>query len=127
VSDYPDTIIRKAAESAHADLCGCTGSGDYWADPTYGYVRVARAVLDAIAEDLGQHVAAKITAHADEHGPGAQDGLGGLARSRWLRYFRIAARIAAFAFLAEEDVMRIAAEALATGQYVACPVPEEEA
>jgi hypothetical protein len=113
--DYPPEVYRKAAEAVEP---GGSRAGE----------AIARAVLDAVAADLGNAVAEKIlaclTAGADPdkiRPPRVHD-----TSARTLRrHYLAAARIAAFAFLTEDDKLRLAAEALAAGQFVACPAPDD--
>jgi hypothetical protein len=114
VPSYPDSIYRKAAEAAERELFSPESVSDS--------MTVARAVLDAVAEDLGQHAAAKILRHADEHEPKP----GSPAYLAWHQRFGTAARVAAFAFLTDDDKIAIAARELAAGNFVACPAPEGE-
>jgi hypothetical protein len=121
---YPESVIRKAAEAAlrrhksehpHSHL--------RWQD----FASEVTAVLDAVAEDLGQHAAGKILAHMEAHGPSPE--APGVTRHEvlrraWRRHFGTAARVAAFAFLSEDDLKAIAARELAAGNFVACQAPE---
>ena len=110
MADYPQAIYDKAT----AALLSLHDLHPDWA------ATLARAALEAVAADLGEHAAGKIAAHRDAYGP--QDG----ARlSGWRRHFGIAARIAARAFLTEDDLKQLAAEALARGDYMACDIPED--
>jgi hypothetical protein len=121
-------------EAATAD---CTDELTAWmlkwcwlpADLTRAQVRevcaeaVAR-VLEVAAPHLEEHVAQKILAHMEAHGPkllpGANADIYNRPRRTWRRHFGIAARIAAKAFSTEDELMAAAAAALAAGQYVAC-------
>ena len=84
--------------------------------------RIARAVLNAAAEPLGEFVAGKIGQHRDRYMTAYADGRAGT----WRRYFGIAANVAASAFLTEDDKRRIAARELAADDFVACLSPEED-
>ena len=81
---------------------------------------VSREAVHAAAPVLADVVAAKILAHMEAHGPQAGTPLGGTLRRAWRRHFGIAARVAAGAFLTEEDMKRQAAEAIARGDFAAC-------
>ena len=109
--DYPQAIYDKATAAVITAATDFGEDGIITADLA---ADLAKAVLDAIAADLGDYAAGKIEAHRDAHGP--QDG----ARlSGWGRHFGIAARIAAGAFLTEDDLKRLAAEAVMRDDYVA--------
>jgi hypothetical protein len=88
---------------------------------------LARAALEAAAPILAEAIAQKITAHMQEHGPGP--GSPGVTlhetlRRAWTRHFGIAARVAAGAFYTREDELRLAAEAIGRGDFIACDIPE---
>jgi hypothetical protein len=96
---------------------------------TYTWDRVADKVLEAAAPLLAEAVAQKILAHMEEHGaapasPGVT--LHETMRRAWRRHFGIAARVAAGAFYTDEDMKRLAAEAIARGDFTACDIPEHE-
>lgn len=122
---YPAAIIRKAADAVERELM----SGTEYSEHLDSEEAIARAVLDAVAADLGSAVAEKILAHLDEHtADPATPAMPQTHRHRIMakrRDFATAARVAAFAFLTEDDKLRLAAEALAAGQFVACPAPED--
>ena len=82
---------------------------------------LARAALDAAAPLLAESVAEKILAHMEKYEPPGATGTRWRARRR---HFSIAARVAAGAFTIREESLRLAAEAIARGDYVACPAPE---
>ena len=119
--DYPQAIYDKATAAVILAFTGPCPDGIITADLA---ASLAKAVLDAIATDLGDYAAGKIAAHRDACGP--RDG----ARlSGWGRHFGIAVRVAAGAFLTEDDLKRLAAEAIMRGDYMAsyatfqrCPV-----
>lgn len=122
---YPPEIYRKAAEAVERELMSDI-SYDMHLDSEEA---IARAVLDAVAADLGNAVAEKILARMEANGPGMHVKLKGDAAVRRLmrrQHFATAARIAARAFLTEEDTLRQVAEAVARGDYVACPAPEDQ-
>ena len=83
----------------------------------------ARAALDAAAPLLAESVAEKILAHMEKYEPPGATGTRWRARRR---HFSIAARIAAGAFTIREESLRMAAEAIERGDYVACRLPEGE-
>lgn len=88
---------------------------------------LARAALDAAAPILAEACAQKIVAHMEEHGPGvASPGttLYEAMRRAWRRHLGIAARVAAGAFDTREDQLRMAAEAISRGDFIACDIPE---
>ena len=93
---------------------------------------IARAALDAAAPLLAESVAEKILAHMEGFGPkrpaGALEPVIYVGRDyrTWRRHFGIAARIAAGAFTTREESLRMAAEAIARGDFAACPAPEGE-
>ena len=83
---------------------------------------LARAALDAAAPVLATAVAEKILAHMEAHSPPQ----GGTSRAYVYRsHFATAAQVAGYAFTTEAEMKRQAAEALAAGNYVACPSPED--
>lgn len=82
---------------------------------------VTRA-LEVAAPALGEHAASKILAHMEAHVP-PDATRAGICR----RLFGIAARVAAGAFLTDDDVKRQAAEAVARGDFIACVIPEDPA
>lgn len=87
-----------------------------------------RIVLEAAAPAMAEHVAAKITAHKYAHEPKGPL-IGGKTsedqrRRTWRRHFGIASRIAARAFMTDDDLKRAAAEALNRGDFAACYLDE---
>lgn len=78
-----------------------------------------RLTLEGAAVELGQHVADKILGHLEAHWP-PEPGRAAISR----RLFGIAARVAARAFLTEDDLRRRAAEALARGDFLGCVIPQ---
>ena len=82
-------------------------------------VQLAAEVLEAAVPILAEAVAAKILAHMELHGPKA-----GQRWENWRRYFRVAAQVASLAFTTADDQKRMAAQALAAGNYMACDPPE---
>jgi len=87
---------------------------------------VSRVTLDAAVPVLAEAVAQKILAHMESHGPhkpaGALEPVTAIGRDyrAWRRHFGIAARVAAGAFWTDEDKMRLAAEAIARGEFIGC-------
>ena len=79
---------------------------------------VTRA-LEVAAPTLGEHAASKILAHMEAHG-----GQDFRRRHAYRMHMQTAARIAAGAFLAEDDLDRLAVEAIVRGDYIACEIPE---
>lgn len=83
---------------------------------------VARAILEAAAPLLAQHVAAAIEAHGRQHFGADKPGPAAVRR-----HLRIAASIAAGAFDTEEDQVRKINEAVERGNFIACkPFGTEE-
>lgn len=78
-------------------------------------MHLANTALEAAAVPLGEYVAQAILAHRDAHGPDDGNRMGA-----WRRHFGIAARVAARAFLDDDDVRRLAAEAITRGDMVRC-------
>ena len=115
--DVPEEAVR-AAVAAYAREAYCDG------EPIDGDERVIRCVLEAAAPALAEAVAQKILAHMEAHGPWAGLPLYGDARRTWRRHFSIAAQVASLAFSTEDDIKRLAAGALARGDFAACSVPE---
>lgn len=122
--DVPDEAVR-AALAARADLLS---------DRPYPMVlseeTLTRLMLEAAAPAMANHVAGAILAHMEAREPKTRL-LGGTPayqdrRRAWRRYLRTAAQVASLAFYTAEDVKRLAAEALARGDYLACPAPEDD-
>ena len=122
--DYPPEALTAAAERIVARKLATTWTADpdaFRRSIMASALEDAKDTLDAAAVPLGAHVAGKILAHMEAHGPG-----GGPPRDAWRRHFRIAAQVASRAFLTGEDEKRIVAEALARGDYVHCPSLEDD-
>ena len=81
---------------------------------------LARAALEAAAPLLAEACATAILAHMEEH----DKATGWSARRAWRSHFGIAARVAAGAFDTREDQLRMAAEAVERGDFIACDIPE---
>jgi hypothetical protein len=84
---------------------------------------LARVALEAAAPILAEAVAQKILAHRETiAGPAdIRAHEDGARRARAARaHYRTAAQIAALAFFTDEDKKRLAAEALARGEFIAC-------
>jgi hypothetical protein len=115
VPDYPPEVHTLATDA----VAECLQS---WGLPTPpGLVpRLASDVLARIAAALGDHAAQAILEHAERQHPRVP----GHVPDAWHRHFSIAARVAARAFLTEEDTKRMAAEALMRGGFAACAIPE---
>jgi hypothetical protein len=79
----------------------------------------AREILDAAAPLLAEECARAVEAHMEKHDPAGWPGV------TWRRHFRIAARAAAGAFTTEAESKQQAVEALASGNYLACTLPED--
>jgi hypothetical protein len=120
VPDYPS----EALAAATAALV------QYWNGDKLGadeYKGSARAALDAAAPLLADACAKAILQHMEDHGlPMHVDLPADAAVRRNMRriHFTTAARVAASAFSTDEEMKRQAAEALATGDYIACQIPE---
>jgi hypothetical protein len=113
VSDIPPEV-HVAYQKAFWDRMKSFGYG--YSDPVWHSLNAA---LEAAAPLLAAEVARKILAHADDRWP---SGCIGSQPAR--RHFRTAAQIAGLAFYTEEDIKRIAAEAIAAGNVAWCGVPE---
>lgn len=121
--DYPDSVYRLAAEAIERELMSDHDYGTHMDSDE----ALARAALDAVAAELGEVCAAKITEHMEAHGPGPHVRLpkrAAVARQMRRLHFNTAAQVASRAFLTEDDLKRLAAEALAAGQFSWCPSPE---
>lgn len=116
MADIPRDAVTAAATAIERELMSGDGY-DLAADSDEALARVA---LEAAAPLLADAVAAKILAHMEKHGPQGGTPLG----RAWRRHFRIAAQVASLAFSTPEDVKRMAAEALARGDYTACYLDE---
>jgi hypothetical protein len=123
VPEIPDAAVRAAAEKLLRQY-ESEYSADHltWRD----FKDPAREVLEAAAPAMAEAIAQKILAHMEARGPAAGTPLGGTLRRAWRRHFSIAARVAAFAFSTDDDIKRMAAEALARGDFVVCAVPEPQ-
>lgn len=92
--------------------------------------RLVTLMLEAAAPILAEAVAQKIIAHMEAFGPckpaGALEPVNetGRAHRTWRRHFGIAARVAAGAFYTDEDMKRLAAEAIARGDFIISTCPE---
>ena len=111
--DYPQAALEAAAVAIQPPEGG---------PPSEAAFALARAALDAAAPLLAESVAEKILAHAERQHPRDHAHV----PTAWDRHFSIAARVAAGAFTTREESLRMAAEAIARGDYVACPAPEGE-
>jgi len=124
VPDIPQAAITAAAAAIGRKM----HPGDVFTMTAGSDEALARIALEAAVPALAEHVAARITAHADRQfpktDPAKAPGRPDLWRT-WHRHFRIAAQVAALAFTTEDELKRTAAEALATGNYVACPDQEQ--
>ena len=120
--DVPEAALV-AAESAIRDAFPGEFSQPGMPEPD----ALARAALDAAAPLLAEACASAILAHMEAHGPPAE--APGVTRHEvlrraWRRHFGIAARVAAGAFYTREDELRLAAEAISEGRFIACHPPE---
>jgi|SRR5579871_1009568 len=114
MGEFPESVIRKAAEVRIRQYESEYSAAHLtWRD----FAAEVTEILDAVAEDLGQVVAGKIRAHMEDQGPSE---VSKVARSRWRRHFGTAARVAAFAFLTDDDKRAIAARELAAGNAIPC-------
>ena len=112
--DYPQAALEAAAVAIQPPEGG---------PPSEAAFALARAALDAAAPLLAESVAEKILAHMEKYEPPGATGTRWRARRR---HFSIAARVAAGAFTIREESLRMAAEAIERGDYVACRLPEGE-
>jgi hypothetical protein len=120
--DVPEAALV-AAESAIRDAFPGEFSQPGMPEPD----ALARAALDAAAPLLAEACASAILAHMEAHGPPAE--APGVTRHEvlrraWRRHFGIAARVAAGAFYTREDELRLTAEAVERGDFIACNPPE---
>ncbi len=120
----PDVIPPEAVRLAAAAI---TLAANHFEAERWEARNLARAALEAAAPLLADEIARKILAHMEAHGPGP--GSPGVTlhetlRRAWRRHFSIAARVAAGAFDTREDQLRMAAQAIERGDYVACDIPE---
>ena len=114
--DIPGAALAAAAQAlreAHAKR-GWNKPAPWWAG------EVATAVLEAAAPLLAETIAQKILLHMQEHDKSADPA----SVRAWRRHFGIAARVAAGAFYTREDELRLAAEAIGRGDFIACDIPE---
>lgn len=126
--DLPPEAITLATDAVMASRNLVSEGSRDWA------ARIVTVALEAATVPLGEHTAAKILAHMETHGPpvsGLRRGsvdrhLQEQRQHAYRRHMSTAARIAASAFLAEDDTKRLAAEALARGDFVACPALEDQ-
>lgn len=119
--EIPDEAVM-AAMVRRADLLADRPDPTVLSDET-----LTRLMLEAAAPVLAEAVAQKILAHMESHGP-APEAPGvtrhEVLRRAWRRHFGIAARVAAGAFWTREDQLRLAAEAIGRGDFIACDIPE---
>ena len=118
--DYGSEVLDAAATAISDARRGPLSGALSWTEADYARA-LARAALDAAAPLLAESVAEKILAHMEKYEPPGATGTRWRARRR---HFSITARIAAGAFTTREESLRLAAEAMARGDFVACPVPE---
>jgi len=115
--EFPPAIYLKAAEALERELL----SGRDYLMALDSDEALARAVLDAVAEDLGAVVAGKILAHMEGHGPRTA---GASWQQPWRRHFEVAARIASRAFMDDDDLLAAVAREIKAGNAVICTGPE---
>lgn len=125
--EFPPEVIQRAAEVRMRQYESEYSLGPLtWRD----FVPEVTEILDAVAEQLGEHCAAAILARMESDEAGQQErlprqaGTQRMARTMKRQHFGIAARVASRAFLTEDDMKRIAARELAAGSFVASPAPE---
>ena len=115
MADIPEEAVTRAADAitlaANHFEAGETESSA---------LKFARAALEAAAPLLAEAVAAKITEHAERQHPRDPDHV----PTAWHRHFSTAARVAAGAFSTDEDLKRLAVEALERGDWIRCDIPE---
>jgi hypothetical protein len=109
MTDVPAEALSAAEEAIEAAM---TDPGFRTDRSSTGLARVA---VEAAAPVLAESIARSILSHMDEHGPRPS-----APRATWRRHFRIAAQVAHFAFSTGDDTGRIAAEAIARGDFIAC-------
>lgn len=118
--DFPPEVIQRAAEVRLRQYDSEFSSGHLsWQD----FAGEVREMLDAVAPELGEYCARKITDHAERQHPRDPEHL----PSAFYRHFGTAARVAARAFLTDDDVTLMAAKAVARGDFAACFAPDEDA
>ena len=122
MAEIPQEAVTAAAIAIERELMSGT---DYATAPDSDEA-LARVAIEAAAPVLAEAVARKILAHMEAHGPldSFPGSLSSTLRRAWRRHFGIAARVAAFAFSTEEDIKRLAAEAITRGDYAVCAGPE---
>ena len=124
MSDIPDKAVR-LAHAAYSHALYDRPDPTVLPDET-----LMRIVLEAAAPAMAEHAAGKITAHMENFGPrkprGALEPVADIGRHyrAWRRHFGIAARIAARAFMTDDDMKREAAAALNRGDFIACHLDE---
>ena len=122
--DLPESAVQAAAEVRRRQYDSeFDASHLRWQD----FSGEAREILDAAAPVLAGEIARKILAHMEAHGP-APEAPGvtrhEVLRRAWRRHFRIAAQVASGAFYTREDQLRLAAQAIERGDFIACNPPE---
>lgn len=92
-----------------------------------------RRIGETVAAFAAEHCAQAVLAHMEAHAPQVTAMTGSVDRHlqeerqrAWRRHFGTAARVAAGAFMTGDDIKRAAGEALARGDFVACPSLESE-
>jgi hypothetical protein len=115
--DIPEEAMRAAIEAIKT-RCAQNDGAARWH---------ALVALEAAAPVLAETIAQRILAHMEARGP-APEAPGvtrhEVLRRAWRRHFRIAAQVASRAFYTREDELRLAAEAIARGDFIACNPPE---
>ena len=109
--NIPDDAVQAAAEAIMTAQNANDDEPERWEAN-----HLSRIALEAAAPAMAEHAARAILAHRDAHGPAD-----GASRRRWRRYLGVASQVVSFAFSTEEDKKRLAAQAIADGNYVACP------
>ena len=120
MAEIPQEAVTAAAIAIERELT----SGTEYATAPDSDEALARVALEAAAPVLAEAVARKILAHMEARGPHDAGFAGASLRRAWRRHFQIAARVASFAFSTEDDIKRLAAEAIARGDFAVCAVPE---
>ena len=113
--DIPPAAIA-AAESAIRDAF----PGEFGKPGMPEPDALARAALEAAAPLLAEACAQRILAYAERQHPRDPDHV----PTAWHRHMDIAARVAAGAFYTREDELRLTAEAVERGDFIARHPPE---
>lgn len=114
--DIPASSLATGIEAVYGVYAkrGWNKPAPWWAE------EVSAAVLEAATPLLADEIAQKILEHAERQHPRDPDHV----PTAWHRHFSVAARVAAGAFSTDEDMKRLAVEAIEREDWIRCDIPE---